>query len=196
MSCSRRFWRHWSRPPSPRPSPHWGEGDKHGTCFGIRMNTLADPRQAQTFRFVRCGYADGGAELVYAFDEGPELIERVRFPDAPALPGERKEAFDAALRLLHLIAGVSYYKAGVPKRIVVEGDALDDSTAALMDELYLHGLAEFAYRNGLDLRGRIEFPNAGARASKPGDQRSSSSSRRKPGSSDFSVGLPHRTLVP
>ena len=28
--------------------------------------------------------------------------------------------------------------------------------------MYLHGLAEFAYRNGLDLRGRIAFPRGGA----------------------------------
>jgi hypothetical protein len=123
---------------------------------------ISDPRQAQVFRFVRCGYADGVAELVYAFDEGPELIERVRFPDAPALPDARKEAFDAALRLLHRVAGVSYYKAGVPARIAVENGAPDESTAAFMDELYLHGLAEFAYRNGLDLRGRIEFPRRSA----------------------------------
>ncbi|MGN6312153.1 MAG: UDP-N-acetyl-alpha-D-muramoyl-L-alanyl-L-glutamate epimerase [Rhodanobacteraceae bacterium] len=122
------------------------------------MSTLADPRQAKAFRFVRCGYNDGVAELVYAFDEGPELIERIRFPDAPALANERKQAFDAALRLLHLVAGVSYYKAGVPACIAVETGALDGSAAALMDELYLHGLAEFAYRNGLDLRGRIVFP--------------------------------------
>src|SRR5690348_1721221 len=122
------------------------------------MNALVDPRQAQAFRFVRCVYDDGVAELVYAFDDGPELIERVRFPDAPVLPDERKQAFNGALRLLHLTAGVSYYKAGIPARIVVENGALDESTAALMDELYLHGLAEFAYRNGLDLRGRIVFP--------------------------------------
>ncbi|MGH8184478.1 MAG: UDP-N-acetyl-alpha-D-muramoyl-L-alanyl-L-glutamate epimerase [Rhodanobacteraceae bacterium] len=120
--------------------------------------SLADPRKAHAFRCVRCDYADGVAELVYAFDAGPELIERVRFPDAPALPEARKAAFDAALRMLHLIAGVSYYKAGVPPRIEVETGALEIATADLLDALYLHGLAEFAYRNGLDLRGRIAFP--------------------------------------
>src|SRR6185312_6160881 len=40
--------------------------------------------------------------------------------------------------------------------------ALDDATAELLDQLYLHGLAEFAYRNGLDLRGRIIFPRGGS----------------------------------
>ncbi|HEX7369611.1 MAG TPA: UDP-N-acetyl-alpha-D-muramoyl-L-alanyl-L-glutamate epimerase [Rhodanobacteraceae bacterium] len=124
------------------------------------MNTLADPREAHAFRFVRCGYADGVAELVYAFDDGPELIERIRFPDAPSVPEARRPAFDAALRWLHLAAGVSYYKAGIPPRVVVKTGPLDGATADLLDALYAHGLAEFAYRNKLDLRGRIAFPRA------------------------------------
>ncbi|TAN04065.1 MAG: endonuclease domain-containing protein [Rhodanobacteraceae bacterium] len=125
---------------------------------------LVDPRKAQAFRCVRCSYAEGVAELVYAFDNGPELIERVRFPDAPALTEARKPAFDAALRMLHLFAGVSYFKAGVPARIEVETGAPDAATADLLDALYLHGLAEFAYRNGLDLRGKIAFPRRSAPA--------------------------------
>jgi hypothetical protein len=126
------------------------------------MSTLADPRQAQAFRFVRCDYADGVAELVYAFDAGPELVERIRFPDAPALPESRKAAFDTALRMLHFFAGISYYKAGLPPRIEVETATPDAATADLLDALYLHGLGEFAYRNGLDLRGRIAFPRGAA----------------------------------
>jgi hypothetical protein len=156
------------------------------------MNALADPRQARTFRFVRCEYADGVAELVYAFDDGLELVERVRFPDAPMLPDARKDAFAAALRLLHLIAGVSYYKAGVPGHIAVENGTLDESTAALMDQLYLHGLAEFAYRNGLDLRGRIGFPCRSAPVRDKGPDLAGK------GKAALRAGalLQHRTLVP
>ena len=145
---------------------------------------LPDPREARTFRFVRCGHANGVAELVYAFDHGPELIERIRFPAAPGLAEDRKAAFNAALRLLHLIAGISYYKAGLPPRIEVDTDALDATTAELLDALYLHGLAEFAYRNGLDLRGKIAFPLS----SVPG--------REPRGRDDGSLELPHRVLVP
>jgi len=142
--------------------------------------SLADPRQARTFRFVRCMYASGEAQLVYAFDGGSELVERIAFPDAPELPPERERAFAAALRLLHLIAGVSYYKAGVPNEIVVEGEPLDAETAELLDAVYLHGLAEFAYQNKLDLRGRIRFPHAA----------------QAPLVTAASLGLPRRTLVP
>ncbi len=129
--------------------------------------TMPDPRQAARFRFIRRGYADGVAELVYAFDDGPELVERIVFPDAPALAPERAAAFEAALDLLHLIAGVSYYKAGVPAQIVVESARLDAATATFLDALYLHGLGEFAYHNKLDLRGRIGFPVGTAETAMP-----------------------------
>ena len=38
------------------------------------------------------------------------------------------------------------------------------TTAALLETIYLNGLGEFAYRNGLDLHERIRFPHAGAGA--------------------------------
>ncbi|UGB39776.1 UDP-N-acetyl-alpha-D-muramoyl-L-alanyl-L-glutamate epimerase [Frateuria soli] len=144
------------------------------------------PRLTQVFRFVRCSYVDGVAELAYAFDQGEEMVERIRFPDAPVVPAGRQRAFDAALGLLHLVAGVSYYKAGVPPKIEVA--PLDEATADLADALYLHGLAEFAYRNGLDLRGRIQFPRAAARSSHPGE------AGRLPEAP--ALNLPKRTLVP
>lgn len=143
------------------------------------MTTSTNPRLTQVFRFLHASYADGVAELAYAFDDGEPMVERIRFPQAPALPAGRMAAFDAALKLLHLVAGVSYYKTGVPPRIEVTDGSLDDATADLLDALYLHGLAEFAYRNGLDLRGRIPFPRGGTG---PFETKT--------------LGLPHRTLVP
>ncbi len=160
---------------APCSDPHVGAG----TIRSDRVTTTIQPRLTQVFRFVRCSYANGVAELVYAFDHGEELIETVRFPNAPALPASHKAAFDRALKLLHLIAGVSYYKAGVPPKIDVADGPLDNATADLLDALYLHGLAEFAYRNGLDLRGRVAFPHGGA---------------AQPQAS--ALNLPRRTLVP
>ena len=147
------------------------------------MAGSAGPRGAKAFRFVRHEYADGEARLVYAFDDGPEMAERIGFPQAPQLPLEREAAFGRALLLLHLIAGVSYYKAGVPEEIRVEGDALDAATAEFLDQVYLHGLAEFAYQNKLDLRGRIRFPFFARRHDGGGSQAAT-------------LRLPRRTLVP
>jgi len=115
----------------------------------------------RAFRFVRCGFDanTGVAQLVYAFDDGPEMIETITVPGAPfALDDARAGAAERALRLLHLIAGVSYYKAAVPSEIVIDSYAIDADTAALVELIYVNGLGEFAYRNGLNLHGKINFP--------------------------------------
>ena len=130
------------------------------------MNDWTFDRDAiRAFRFVRCGFdADTGvARLVYAFDDGPELVETVTLPGAPfRLDAARAQAARQALRVLHLVAGVSYYKAAVPAQLQVEGEPIDATTAAFLEQVYLNGLGEFAYRNGLDLRGRIRFPHGEA----------------------------------
>ena len=156
------------------------------------------PRLTQVFRFLHARYADGVAELTYAFDDSEPLVERIRFPNAPAVPAARQGAFDAALKLLHLVAGVSYYKAGVPPKIELADGPLDGATAHLVEALYLHGLAEFAYRNGLDLRGRINFPRSTISPSPlRGEGRGEGSI--SPGVEKNAapvLGLPKRTLVP
>jgi hypothetical protein len=128
------------------------------------MSIVFKRDEVAAFRFVGCGFdpATGVARLAYAFDDGPELVETVTLPGAPfALEGARADAAARALRLLHLVAGVSYYKAAVPGRIRIDGPGISDATAALLDEVYLNGLGEFAYRNSLDLHGRIRFPRTG-----------------------------------
>ena len=132
------------------------------------MNTQAtgadwrfDRDAVGTFVFSRCSFdaQTGIAELGYRFDDSPEFVEVVTVPGAPfTLDAEREQAIAAALRLLHLIAGVSYYKAAVPKTIVIEGEAIDRRTADFLTMVYENGLGEFAYRNGLQLRGEIQFP--------------------------------------
>ncbi|WHL19812.1 UDP-N-acetyl-alpha-D-muramoyl-L-alanyl-L-glutamate epimerase [Stenotrophomonas acidaminiphila] len=123
--------------------------------------TAFDKDQVTRFRFVRCDFAadTGVAQLVYAFDDGPEMTETVTVPGAPFhLDGARAAAVQRALRLLHLIAGVSYYKAAVPAQVAIDSYAIDAATAALVETVYLNGLGEFAYRNGLNLRGRFRLP--------------------------------------
>ena len=118
----------------------------------------------RAFRFVRCAFDahTGVAQLAYAFDDGPELVETISLPGAPfALDEARAAAAQRALRLLHLVAGVSYYKAAVPGQIRIEGEPIDAATATLLATVYINGLGEFAYRNGLDLRDRIRFPHSG-----------------------------------
>ncbi len=133
--------------------------------------TNFDKSSIGTFRFVRCSFeADSGvARLVYAFDDGPELTETVTIPGAPfTLDATRAQAVEHAVRLLHLVTGVSYYKAAVPNEIRIDGYTIDAATAVLLDQVYVHGLGEFAYRNGLSLHGRVRFPvAASAQATAP-----------------------------
>ncbi len=131
----------------------------------------------RTFRFLAAEYRAGEARLRYAFDDGPELTETLRFPDAPALAADRVEAFARALSLLHLIAGVSYYKAFAPARIECAGPAPDPVVAEALAQIYVEGLAEFAFRNAVELRGRVRFPCGSPWPA-------------------LTVSLPRRTLVP
>ena len=150
--------------------------------------TEFDRASIRCFRFTACRFdaASGEAHLGYAFDDGPEMIETVRFPGAPfALDGARAQAVQRALRLLHLVAGVSYYKAAVPPGIRIEGEGIDAATAALLTSIYENGLGEFAYRNGLSLRGRIVFPVAADDAG----------TAAAPHASGDGVGLDARALV-
>ena len=76
----------------------------------------------QRFRFLSRSYdaAAGELNLAYSFDEGEAFVERIRFPFQP-WPSDpsRQAAFTRALDLLHLVAGVSYYKACVPESMAV-----------------------------------------------------------------------------
>lgn len=113
------------------------------------------------FHFTDCAFdaTTGIARLDYAFDTGGMFSETIAFPGAPfTLDAARTAAVQSALRTLHLIAGVSYYKAAVPETLVLDAYAIDAGTAAFLTEVYENGLGEFAYRNGLNLRGKIVFP--------------------------------------
>jgi hypothetical protein len=124
-----------------------------------------DRAAIRAFRFVDCSFdaATGEARLAYAFDDAEPMVEVLRFPGAPfALDAARTAAVTQALRLLHLMAGVSYYKAAVPPQIRIEGYPIDATTAAFLQSLYENGLGEFAYRNGMTLHGKIVFPHDAA----------------------------------
>lgn len=137
------------------------------------MTSTFDTSQISAFRFVRCTLdaQTGVVSLVYAFDQGPEFVEKIMVPGAPfALEGQRAEAVRQALRLLHLIAGVSYYKAIVPSTVTMDDGPIDAETAALVEEVYLYGLSEFAYRNGFNLHGRFQLPVQATGAMAPAPQ--------------------------
>ncbi|BCY06822.1 hypothetical protein L3i22_019100 [Actinoplanes sp. L3-i22] len=90
----------------------------------------------------------GVATFDYVLD-GPEPLrftETITFPvpAAPAVPA----AFHRVLELLHVVAGVSYYKVGAPPRVLAPRPFAPEVTA-WFTRVYTDGLAEYAYRNQL-----------------------------------------------
>jgi hypothetical protein len=151
-----------------------GKGQSNRAC-------LPDPREAQAFVFSRAEYDpdNGEARLVYRFDDGPELVERITFPEAPwpAEP-ERRAAFQRALEVLHGIAGVSYYKAGFCPTLQIEAGLCGSALVEFLAELYRHGLAECAYVNGLQTAGGLRFLSSLPASSTPGPPAALGLSRR------------------
>jgi UDP-N-acetyl-alpha-D-muramoyl-L-alanyl-L-glutamate epimerase len=113
------------------------------------MPPRVDAMRARRFEYVGFDLEPQNDRVVcrYRLDDR-DFREIVAFPGGgdwarPAVP--------AAARLLFLLTGVSYYKAGAPPVIDLGPTALTATERAFLREFYLEGLGEFAYRNQLDL---------------------------------------------
>jgi hypothetical protein len=152
-------------------------------------------KQASCFSFSACHYDPGSGEatLSYAVD-GCELSEKITFPWAPwPVDASRQAAFFRALELLHLVAGISYYKAGLAREIDTGDIKIDGLFANFLNDLYVKGLAEFAYVNSLDLTGLIDF---GVSADESADSADPSEQNRPSmRNSAYPLDLPERALV-
>jgi UDP-N-acetyl-alpha-D-muramoyl-L-alanyl-L-glutamate epimerase len=140
---------------------------------------MAEPREfdCQHYRFDA---ATGTLSLLYAFDTGVRFEERMVFPVADRqLSAPESAALDRVFRMLLLACGVSYYKAFAPPRITVSAFPLEPATATFFTEFYTKGLAEFAYRNGIDLASRLHIAADAVEAP-----------------SAIGITLPRRTCVP
>lgn len=107
-------------------------------------------KRSETFAFVGYDWAPerGSLALFYRLD-GIDLCERFVFPLPQTAKQINVEALAAAFDLLHWTAGISYWKAGCPRRIAFAGPGPDRWQAAWLNRLYRDGLAEFAFRQGL-----------------------------------------------
>jgi UDP-N-acetyl-alpha-D-muramoyl-L-alanyl-L-glutamate epimerase len=113
-----------------------------------------DPRTIRAFQFTyRSLQPDGTVRLGYALDD----IEFEETLELPA-PTTDSPALDGLLDLLHWVAGVSYYKAAIPEKIVCETGAPPLAASRLLSALYSEGLGEFAVVNNLRDIPRPQFP--------------------------------------
>ena len=113
-----------------------------------------DPSAIRAFQFTyRTLEPDGTLRLGYALDD-IDFEERIELPpptvDTPAAEG--------LLDLLHWVAGVSYFKAAIPRHMVCETGAPPAAAERLLAALYSEGLGEFAYVNGLERLPNPQFP--------------------------------------
>lgn len=133
---------------------------------------MSGPKAAKTFSFLRRSFdpLSGTARLVYRVDDGPELLEQLVFPYTPwPSDASRQLAFEHALELLHLIAGVSYWKAGLAPVMEFPSGAPSPEVAAFLTELYSQGLAEFSFVNQVDVGSRVSFMADSGRSSQAVD---------------------------
>jgi len=105
--------------------------------------------KVETFRIVAFDFdpSKNIAHFDYAFDDTHEFRESVEFGGPPL--GTTPPGLGRALRLVHLAAGVSYFKAAAPSHVVVETGPLSRAEEGLVRDLYDKGLREFAVANDL-----------------------------------------------
>lgn len=117
------------------------------------FTTFAFTHRVLDGRSVRLGYRlSGGGDAPVDFEETldlPESLGTLASPDDPAVA--------RALAGLHLAAGTSYWKASLPRELVIHDAALSGEDAAFWSDVYTLGLGEFFYRNQLDPTGRVAF---------------------------------------
>ena len=94
------------------------------------------------FTIDRWVYNKGEVELFYSTDR-EEFVERWEFPE-PVFP----EAMQRFIPLLHLVAGVSYWKTTADPTIKVNYP-ITESEFQLIQSVYDHGMREFAVRNNM-----------------------------------------------
>ncbi|MGV6815954.1 MAG: hypothetical protein ACWA44_01635 [Thiotrichales bacterium] len=119
------------------------------------------PDQISSFRFVAWQFDNTSFTLTleYAFDDAYRFVEQVSFPKpSQPLSSSQTESLNRCFDLLHLAAGISYFKAAVPPAINIENQTLSEKTAGFLELLYRNGLGEFAFQNKLKLHEKIKFP--------------------------------------
>jgi hypothetical protein len=108
-----------------------------------------DSAPADRFRYDACEMDPALGQVTCRYSVGKRhFFEQFTFG-----PGGdwSSPAVAAAARLLFLLAGVSYYKTSAPPVVDLGDLATTAKERGFLRTFYTEGLAEFAYRNGLDL---------------------------------------------
>ena len=118
---------------------------------------MIDTPATFTFDSYHFDRSTGQISLKYSFDNSIKFEEVVTIPVNDSVEYDEPK-LDRALFALHLIAGISYYKAYIPKNIEVRSGSLSEVQAEFWNTVYTKGMGEFFYRNDIDFRGLVQFP--------------------------------------
>lgn len=99
--------------------------------------------------------------VVTSSGEEYNFCEKIIFPKKLDKTKADSTIFREIIKNLHLILGISYYKAFCPGQIITEKYSLTKEQADFFNTVYTRGLGEFFYKNKIDFRGLINFPYNG-----------------------------------
>ena len=112
------------------------------------MSTADAPRRASRFAYLPLDIDEAAGVLTCNYD-----LDGRRFSEVVDLGAGHDwgPAAREAARLVHLLAGVSYYKAGAPPEVDLGQTVVRPGEREFLRGFYVNGLGEFAVRNGLSL---------------------------------------------
>ncbi len=94
--------------------------------------------------------------LSYSFDSNIKFTEEIIF-DFPFIDHFDQKELDRALYSLWIMAGISYFKAVIPPKMIVKKGGLTKNQQKFFQKIYTHGLGEFFYQNDINPKGKIGF---------------------------------------
>lgn len=114
-----------------------------------------EPAAYTEFRYLSARFDAHEALATFDYElrgEGPALAftETIRFTPPRLTDDVDWPRVNGLLVLLGATLGLSYYKAAAPNRFVIAVEGMTAEAVAYLEQVITHGLAEFAYRNGLD----------------------------------------------
>jgi len=90
-----------------------------------------------------------GIVITYEFLLEPDIVFRPTV-DIPLPSAVDPAAIELFAFHLGLVESISYWKAACPKEIIIEAGSLNTDQLRFWNDLYIHGLGEFFYRNRID----------------------------------------------
>lgn len=98
---------------------------------------------------------NSSVSLDYSYDNELKFSEKLTW--SLDFLTDKKISINQSLQLMHLILGISYFKAYLAPNIDVKSSEIDQYQANFLNNLYMNGLGEFLYVNNLEFGDLAKF---------------------------------------